>query len=358
MNTKRVAAIDIGKFIAILFIILTHVLQRTIPGYTDTWGSVYILLLGVPVFFFLSGMSYRYKEHLKPIGFLYDILKRGFAYLLPFILFLLFRVLVNKQWPDFATAFNECMNYPVMGLWVLWILLWISIVVDIGLLISSVKPKLKVVFVPAVLIVGLVTLIILRNNGVITTDSSIGYNYFVTYIPVFIVGYLFGNLSLKIKNKFVLISFIAVGLAGLFPVSIFNMNIIKVTFLSSVGMIYVGSLCAILFYIGIINLLKCLKMSDLLGFCGRFTLEAYMIHLILLKNWNGLALSNNAQIFGMTIGLFLLCIVTIAGVVAVTYFVPFLHFLVFGRHFSFYEFENKFFDKIKNVCYQHGHKNK
>ena len=54
--SNRIDFMDIGKFIAIIFVVLIHVLQRTLGGFTgnDGWGSILFLMLGVPPFFFFS----------------------------------------------------------------------------------------------------------------------------------------------------------------------------------------------------------------------------------------------------------------------------------------------------------------
>ena len=125
LNKNRINFIDVGKFLAIILVVLIHVLQRTVIGFTSesSYISRILLLVSVSPFFLFSGMSYRYKKEVTPLGFIYNILKRGFIYFVPFMWFILFRVWIYNQWPDFNTAMGELMVYPVSGLWVCWILL-------------------------------------------------------------------------------------------------------------------------------------------------------------------------------------------------------------------------------------------
>ncbi len=348
---------DIGKFIAMIFIVLIHVLQRSLIGFTgkDGWGSIYFLMLGVPPFFFFSGMSYRLKKPLSPLGFLYDIVRRAFLYFVPFVWFIALRVWLYNQWPDFSKGWDELMLYPISGLWVCWILLWISLVVDIGLFISYICPKFKVAIVSLALVIGYVVLMIYRNRGIIETNHTIGYDYFMVYAPIFLVGYICGPYILKIKNIFIYIACLIVGSVALIPIAINNHEIIGVNFLEkSQWMMYLAALCSVLVYFGLINLVKKLKFSYVIAFLGQFTMEMYFLHLMLLKNWKTMHLGNNWVVFWVTVGLFLLCYVNTFGVILVTYYVPFLHFAMFGKHYSRYKFEDRIFGFVRDYCYSNG----
>lgn len=346
----RIDFIDIGKCVAMLFIILIHVLQRTYPGFVSTWGATYMLVLGVTPFFFLSGMSYSYKRPLTPLGFVYDIFKRAFAYFLPFIWFLLFRVLLYGQWVGFPTAFSEILEYPVSGLWVCWILVWTVLFVDIGLFIAHWIPRAKVICVALSLAIAFCILIALRKSEVIPSDHFLGYDYFIIYVPVFLVGYLAGKYVFSVNKKPIGVICLLIGLGGLIPVAMFNTNIITVTFLQSKWMFYLGCLCAIIAFYGFITLVRDLSWSRVLAFGGRYTMEAYFLHLMIIKNWSYAELPNGWAIFGMSVGLYVLCIVNTVVITLVTYWVPFLHFALFGRHYSHYAFENALFEKLKRAC--------
>lgn len=74
----------------------------------------------------------------------------------------------------------------------------------------------------------------------------------------------------------------------------------------------------------------------------------------ILKNWSRMNLGNDWVIFWTTLGLFMLDIVNTIGVVIVTYFAPFIHFIMFGKHYSIYKFEDKIFYMTKEFCYSNG----
>lgn len=352
MNKLRITAIDIGKCLAMIPIILTHVFQRAIPNYMNGWFSSFFLLLGVTIFFFLSGVSHSFRKPVKPLGFVYYIIKDGLMYMVPFLWFIAMRLWFYGQWGTWDKAWFELMQYPVSCLWVCWLLAFISSVVDIGLLISYFAPKLKKVFVCGLLAIGITVLVILRKNSVIPTDSQIGYDYFVAYTPTYFIGFLVGDLFTKIKKNWILFLSMGVGLTGLFFATFFGPNLIKVDFYKHIWMFYLCELCSLVFWIGTINLLDKTKLQKPLSFCGRFTMEAYFLHLMLIKVWGSMPeiKDNPLAITFVCIGLALLLIANTAVVTLVTYYIPFIHFILFGKHYSRYKFENNFFDKIRQIA--------
>ena len=106
----------------------------------------------------------------------------------------------------------------------------------------------------------------------------------------------------------------------------------------------------LLYSFRLLNLLKRVRFSKGMAFAGRYSMEMYFLHLMLLKNWGRLDLPGGYAIFGVTLGLYLLCFANTTVVTLVTYFVPFLHFALFGRHYSHYAFENALFDKLRDTC--------
>ena len=350
MKQGRLSYVDIGRFFPMVLIMLLHVLQRTSPGFTKAWPSVYFLVLGLAPFFFFSGLVHAKREPLRPVGFVYDVFKRAFAYFLPFIWFLLFRVLLYGQWVDFPAAFASALDYPVSTLWFCWVLVWIMAFVDIGLLLSSLCPRFKKLIVTFVLIGAFLVLINLRFMGAIPNHHFLGYDYFVIYAPVFLAGYLFGEKLFSINKIPVSVTCLCVGLGALVPIAMNNNQIIQVTFLESKWMFYLACLCAIVAIYGLVSLLRDHAWAGIFAFGGRFTIEAYFLHLMLIKNWGVMHLENGWAILGMTIGLFLLLVVNTVAVVAVSYFVPFLHFIMFGRHLSFWRFENALWNKLRDWC--------
>ncbi len=349
IDNKRNIMLDALKGLAIFLVVLIHVLQRTITHFVsdDHWGVQIIYLLCVPIFFYLSGISYSYKKELSFVEFIVDIFKRTLMYFWPFLFFILLRVGIYNQWENVSKAFEELMEYPVSGLWVCWILLFVTLALDIGLLIGKIYPKLKKLFVFIVFAIGITILIILRNNNTITSDHFIGYNYFILFAPTFFVGYLIGDYYFKINKPIIPYIVSILCFAGLVVLCYFKRSFMGVHFFDDIGYNYLAIILCVGVYLGIIELFKLAKkLTDVIAISGKYTLEMYFVHLIVLKAFAGLFYDSWIITLLVVIGLTLLCYASTTVVMLMTYYVPFLHFLLFGKHFSKYEWEDEFWEKI------------
>lgn len=354
MENNRKRNLDICKAFAILLIILIHVMQRSVPHASEYWPLSFLLVMSVPIFFFIAGTCISYRKPLSPLGFLYDILKRTLMYMWPFIFFLILRNAFYQQFKDFSIGWSTYMEYPSYGLWVLWLLAWFNLLIDLGLLISKFCPKFYKLIAPITLIVGYIVLIVLRENNVIPSYHFLGYDYFVIYTPIFLVGYLLGDYIFKKRDKILSIILLIVGFLITLITSIFIKPFLSLGYHieNNLYIYYLLAASSICFYYGLSSLLEDLKVGRLLAFSGRFTLESYFLHLVLIKYWTSFNLNNVFLTSLATFGLFTLCIVNTALVVLILYFIPFGHFLMFGKHLSIYKFENNFFNKIKEKCLQ------
>lgn len=349
---NRNLVLDISKLIAMIFIVIGHVVQRSISGYTSNWVSSFFLLIGVPIYFLISGITINYRKPLSPLGFTYDVIKRALMYMWPVVFFLLLRVGFYKQWPTFDEAFSAFIEFPGWGLWVLWLLVWFNAVVDIALLISYFLPKWKKLIVSITLVIAFVIFIILRNVNTIPSYHFIGYDYFVIYTPLFFVGFLVGDKIFTYINKWVSLIGIILGLIGMICISRWSTPFYSGGFHleENLYIFYPACLCVFMFYYGVSTLLAKVKVGTVIGFMGQFTLECYFLHLVLLKNWGSINTGNNVSTVFAAIAMVILCLGNTILVVVATYFLPFTHFLLFGRHFSYYGFENKMWDKLKEIA--------
>ena len=349
---NRNTVLDICKMIAMTFIVIGHVLQRSTANYTSNWISTLMLYLGLPIFFLVSGIAINYRKPLSPLGFVYDVIKRAIMYMWPVVLFLILRVKFFNQWESFEKAFSDFIDYPGWGLWVLWLIVWYNAFIDVGLLVSFLLPKWKKIIVSITLVIAFTIFVLLRQNNTIPNYHFIGYDYFVIYTPVFFVGYLLGDKIFTYFNKWVSIILLVAGLAGIIIFSRF------VTPHYSSGyhieenlyLFYLGSLMVVAFYYGISTLLTRVKVGEVIGFMGQFSLESYFLHLVVIKYWGRFDLGNPWLTVIASIALVVLLFGNTILIVVGTYFLPFTHFLLFGRHFSYYSFENKAFDKLKETA--------
>ena len=349
---NRNIILDIIKALAMVFIVTSHVMQRSVTNYTQTWVCSLMLLLGLPIYFLVSGISVNYRKPLSPLGFVYDVIKRALMYMWPVVFFLLLRVGFYKQWESFEIAWNAFIEYPGWGLWFLWLLVWFNAFIDIALLISYFLPKWKKMIVSITLVIAFTIFVILRNVNTIPSYHFIGYDYFVIYTPIFFVGYLVGDKIFEYVNKWFSLVIMVLSAIGVFflcryatPFYSSGYHIEENLFIY-----YLGTLLVTGFFYGVATLLSKIKIGEVIGLMGRFSLECYILHLVVIKYWLPFDLGNGWLTFFATLGLTLLLLGNTVLVVAATYFLPFTHFLLFGRHYSYYSFENKMFDKLRNFC--------
>jgi len=297
--TKRNSTIDICKFFAMIFIILAHVLQRTIPGFNNSFVGTFLIILGLPIFFFFSGISVSYRKPLKPLGFLFDIVKRGLNYMWPVVFFLILRVALYSQWPDVPKAFEVFWDIPVMGMWFLWVLLWLNIASDIGLLVATIFPKYKKICVFLLVSISYALLVILRENKIIYSNTFIGYDYFMAYTPIFLFGYLFGDKLFKYINKWVSIVSLCLGLTLVILIVHFCKQMVVIDLPTNIPLFYIASLFAFLTMYGLSTLIEKVKFSKIIAFAGKFTLETYFLHLMLIKNWSNFGFTDQGLMTGI-----------------------------------------------------------
>lgn len=328
---KRDLGIDFLRGLAIILVVFSHVLQRSIPNYTFEPVATILMLFTMPIFFFVAGINMARRGPLRPLGFLYDIVRRGITYLFPAIVFLLLRTYIYNQFPDFPAAWSAYMDNAQVGLWVLWVLALLNGVLDVGLLLSSITRKHPKIHGAIWLTAAYVTLIILRFNNVIYSDRFLGYDVFLLFTPVVILGYLLGEKMRGLcKGAFnyswMLLGFSVTILFGLFCQPYYETVIEERQFIVYFcSPFIVMALCGLAGAIGQANKLKMVRAT------GRRSLEIYMLHLLLLKLWSDLSLENGIltalRVAAMTIGVLAFC----ESVILVTKDLPFLHFLAFGR---------------------------
>lgn len=347
---KRIVTIDFIRGFAIIFIVLVHVLQRCVPNFNYNFLISFFIVLSVPLYMFVSGLAYSYKNYITIKQLPYQILKKTFNYFWPFLLFLILKTYMIGRWANLSEAFGDVIPSTSYGLWILWILLFISIITEIGLCLAKFAPQYKSYFVVSLLVVGMIILYYLRINHIIVYLDAIAYDYFMLYTPIFIIGFVFGQKMLQIKMK-KSIAFI------LFPITILILFLLTMSFpyfgvydfIYYWPKLYVLMSFSFIFYLCLISILKDSKVYYLFAKQGKISLEIYFVHLVFLGFFSFIEFSNVYLTILSAIGLYLACFALSFVIVFISYYIPFLHFLMFGRSYSFYKFETKFFIRLKAI---------
>ena len=322
---KRIVTIDFIRGFAIIFIVLVHVLQRCVPNFSYNFLISFFIVLSVPLYMFVSGLAYSYKNYITIKQLPYQILKKTFNYFWPFLLFLILKTYMIGRWANLSEAFGDVIPSTSYGLWILWILLFISIITEIGLCLAKFAPQYKNYFVVSLLVVGMIILYYLRINHIIVYLDAIAYDYFMFYTPIFIMGFVFGQKMLQIPYF------------GVYD------------FIYYWPKLYVLMSFSFIFYLCLISILKDSKIYNLFAKQGKISLEIYFVHLVFLGFFSFIEFSNVYLTILSAIGLYLACFALSFVIVFISYYIPFLHFLMFGRSYSFYKFETKFFIRLKAI---------
>lgn len=349
---KRDLRLDFIRGVAIILIVFSHVLQRGMEGYDLEPISTLLFLLAMPAFFFVSGINLGRRKALKPLGFLVDVLKRGITYLWPAILFLLLRTYIYGQWADFPAAWSAYMDNVQVGLWVLWVLALMNGCVDVGMLLANITPKHPKIYGGIMLLAGYVTLIILRFNNVLLTDTFIGYDVLLLFIPITIFGYFCGERFLGLCRGIFALCWFVVGFGivmffGLNCAPYYHSPIEERQFI-----VYFGSIFPIMALGGLAGLFADKRWLRPVCTAGRYSLEIYLAHLLLIKVWPNL-MADGPVVTGFRIAAITIGLLAFAeAVMQVTLSVPFLHFLAFGR-IGTSNYDRKVDQTIRDFCLTH-----
>ena len=344
----RIETIDLLKLFAAILVILSHCMMKYISDGVSNPLFNFIWLTQMPLFMFASGFLNIKAEKVSTIKkFFYRTLRNVLCLLVPCFTFLLIGCLLDSK--SIFDAFVSFYKNPETNLWFLWVLFIIHLVFDFGLYLSNFV-KRKFGFLMPVLLslfVSLIVFILMVCLSKQFSFSTLSLKLIAYYIPFYCFGFLFHifiNLKSPFTKRMSIISFIVLGISLIvvlfecfFFKSIHSFDDFNISFLI---IRLVGSVCAIYLCVFIADLFirfRCvLKVSKF----GGYSLQAYYIHILLLRFLN----YSNENIFAqwaIAFGSASLLILMIALILTIMYFIPFLHLLIFGKSFSFYKFEKK-----------------
>jgi fucose 4-O-acetylase-like acetyltransferase len=344
---QRVCWIDLIKLFAIVLVFLNHSLDH----FDGMWGSGplsnFIWLLEMPLFITVSGMLCIPKERASTFKKLIsELLKKARLYLYPTFSFILLDCLVFGNYSrNLGNAFLAFFKGPTF--WYLWVLFFIILFFDIGLYLSS-KIKNKTVstlfpYIFSVLIFVLLAAVVLFF---LKGSDLLGIKLICYYLPFYCFGFLLqqtkvfvnvqNNKKANISPLLFIVSFAIFAIEVVYFKSIFSFPDTSLLFLA---IRYIGSVTGV--YAVMFSFSKIPVTEAITGISkiGHFTLEFYYLQVIFAGSISSL-FSNDYSPTNCLI-LFLLYVVVCALCMLLFYFVPFLHFAIFGKPWSFYSFEKR-----------------
>lgn len=254
----RNQTVDIIRGIAMLMVVLGHTISGTCVGYENSFLFRIIWTLQMPLFFIVSGYVTRYSKPLNSASNLGAFLKkRTLAYLLPWLVWTFFvRGLIFGQSNFFDLRF--LLWHMDTGYWFL-VSLW-SIVVIFGVsdwLTNKFSPKNKLKAILLHLLFVAVGMAGLGAIGIVMGMSFLSIKLSLYYIPLFMAGYVYGQLQEKIKkleSSYNLVSVtyalaLVIWLAIIIRLNFFNTEMT----LWLLAMRYTASICGCIAIIGFIT---------------------------------------------------------------------------------------------------------
>lgn len=347
-KTGRIETVDLLKLFAATLVILSHCMMKYISNGTSNPLFNFIWITQMPLFMFASGFLNIKSERVSTIKqLLYRFLRNALCLLVPCLTFLLIGCFLDSKSP--ISSIISFYNNPETNLWFLWVLFVIHLVFDLGLFLSNYIKKKISFLIPVLssLFISIIIFVLMVCLSKKFSFNTLSLKLIAYYIPFYCFGYLF-HIFIKSKVPFKkstsIISFAVFGVALIIVLfECFFFKSIHSFDDSNLGFVFVrliGSASSIYLCVFIADLLTKFKWVLKVSKFGSFSLQAYFIHIILLRFLSFSSEFVVAQ-WAIAFGAASLLIAMIALILGTIYFIPFLHLAIFGKSFSFYKFEKK-----------------
>ena len=206
---KRNYNIDFLRGVATLCIILIHTAWWSGTGYMPTWFSNLTLLIDVPVFMFIAGISFNYVNSIiKNLKGLLVQWKKWLYFLVFYILILLvfFRnsFVVEEILSWIVYLFPTITKIPVVGGSIWFMLMYIKVTIICSIIICSINYFFKEKKLEILKIVTATMLMIFcycsHDNELLIFDSYVSF-----YSFIYLLGYILHNYKIKDFKQFALL---------------------------------------------------------------------------------------------------------------------------------------------------------
>lgn len=291
---KRMTEFDLLKFLAMSFVVIPHVLQRIINGFTTTWTFAVFYSVSMSLFMFAGGYFIKRTDKLKDL-ILY-ILKKILVYLYPAVLFTIITVLTIRTYSahDVLYWLNEFVLRTDSFYWYMVAAFFIDTAIAIGYFIANkivgkgtllrdiFSSILNVIFAGAVLS----PFIYLYSTG---SPAVLSSNLILYLAPACMIGFLFKTFAqyfakLKKKTKLIIRSIVfALAFIGYATSMYFFQNWLSMP--NTVSMIYhmLGSFAGVLCYYYLCLALVQTKVFQKCSEFGKYSMQLYLVHVLLLR---------------------------------------------------------------------------
>lgn len=202
MKNTRNNTVDIIRGFAMLLVVLGHTMSGSTSEFQDSLLFQVIWTLQMPLFIIISGYVTRYSRPLVDVaGLLKFIKKRSLAYLMPWAVWtLVVRAAIFGKTQYFNPEFLFWQTDS--GYWFLLTIWTIAMVFGVADLLSNkiVKDKKIVNIFLHLAFCGIGT-IVLCAIGYVLGLSFLGIKLTLYYLPIYLIGYLYGQLQDSLMAK-------------------------------------------------------------------------------------------------------------------------------------------------------------
>lgn len=345
VNIKRYSrdiTFDLIKCYAMLSVVMDHTIKRWVDGIQTTQLYNFIFLSQMPIFMFVAGyFFYRNIERKYSVQeFLKRILHLFLSYIVPFISFVILTSIISFDFKGIGTNIVAAFLMPDNSLWFLWTLFWIELLMLCAQQITNSISRKGInkwrLFLASIgiYVVELIPFLILYKCFPLYFQSKLIVYYSVFFILGSIFMFIRQNvtcLNMNVAKVIILICSLVVVCMVMIthPVILYEAETV-----TNMIVRMVGSFASIFMIWSLMELISKNKLIAQIAPFGKYTLEMYYIHLILLSfqfthHYLPFGQPTVSVLYSM---LYAIVILLSAILIYLLKKVKFLDFLLFGKY--------------------------
>ena len=188
---KRNKELDILKGLLIIIVVIRHVFQVVALDTDVDYLSNLMTVVEMPLFILISGYFGGKSLLVENRGLLGVIAKKTVSYLVPFISYFIIFKMIFSPTTDLAGSLNALLHNITLGLWFLFVVWILSIILNIAIYLSSRIQSSKMIKVAIFSIVFFGLVGCCGIIGLVFGFDFLGAKYVVYYSILYYLGYLF-----------------------------------------------------------------------------------------------------------------------------------------------------------------------
>lgn len=286
---ERIRYLDFMKLIAMIFVSVSHVIQRTIPNIINTPLFDFFYRLHMPIFFFVSGFLLKRIVSFKELAL--KIVKRFFNYVYPAVLFTVITVIALPRYSNHNVLYwlkefvlrTDSFYWFLITLFILDFIAYISSYLATIIFKRHKNDRSYLISTIVFLCLFIIPLIAFfhRFGG-----DFLALDLLLYYAPFFIVGFIISNLKIsKAIHINVIFSFVF-GVIYIVGFSKMNNWVLNSNFSLQEAKFIVYQAVALFGVLSIYYLAMCFsnhKLIARISAYGQYSLSFYLIHVLVLR---------------------------------------------------------------------------